>query len=73
MREIRTSGSMSGDGKRDDVRVATAPSLDSTENKGQVWKNVTPVVAPAKAVVHRHPREGGGPPRLDSRLRGNDR
>jgi hypothetical protein len=32
MREIRTSGSMSGDGKRDDVRVATAPILDSTEN-----------------------------------------
>jgi len=34
MREIRTSGSMSGDGKRDDVRVATAPNPDSTENKG---------------------------------------
>src|SRR5208337_1274734 len=38
MREIRTSGSMSGDGKRDDARVATAPTLDSTENKGPVWK-----------------------------------
>jgi hypothetical protein len=34
MREIRTSGSMSGAGKRDDVGVATAPILDSTENKG---------------------------------------
>ena len=32
MREIRTSGSMSGDGKRDDARVATAPILDSTGN-----------------------------------------
>ena len=38
MREIRTSGSMSGDGKRDDVRVATAPNPDSTENKGRLWK-----------------------------------
>jgi len=34
MRQIRTSGSMSGDGKRGDARVATAPTLDSTENKG---------------------------------------
>ena len=33
MREIRTSGSMSGDGKRDDARVVTAPTLDSTEGK----------------------------------------
>jgi hypothetical protein len=40
MREIRTSGSMSGDGKRDDVRVATAPILDSTENKGPLWKKL---------------------------------
>jgi hypothetical protein len=39
MREIRTSGSMSGDGKRDDVRVATAPILDSTENKGSYALN----------------------------------
>jgi hypothetical protein len=38
MREIRTSGSMSGVGKRDDVGVATAPILDSTENKGCYWK-----------------------------------
>jgi hypothetical protein len=29
---------MSGDGKRDDVRVATAPNPDSTENKGRLWK-----------------------------------
>ena len=29
---------MSGVGKRDDVRVATAPSLDSTEKKGCYWK-----------------------------------
>ena len=36
MREIRTSGSMSGDGKRDDVAVAPAPILDSTENKGRL-------------------------------------
>jgi hypothetical protein len=36
MREIRTSGSMSGDGKRDDVGVATAPILDSTEKKGNM-------------------------------------
>jgi hypothetical protein len=40
MREIRTSGSMSGDGKRDDVRVATAPNPDSTENKGRLWKTL---------------------------------
>jgi hypothetical protein len=38
MREIRTSGSMSGDGKRGDARVATAPNLDSTENKGPLWE-----------------------------------
>ena len=30
MREIRTSGLMSGDGKRGDFSVATAPVLDST-------------------------------------------
>ena len=30
MREIRTSGLMSGDGRRNDLRVATAPILDST-------------------------------------------
>jgi hypothetical protein len=35
MRQIRTSGSMSGDGKRGDARVATAPTLDSTEKKGR--------------------------------------
>ena len=38
MREIRTSGSMSGDGKRSDARVTTAPTLDSTENKEPLWK-----------------------------------
>jgi hypothetical protein len=37
MREIRTSGSMSGVGKRGDVRVATAPGPDSTERKGGRW------------------------------------
>jgi len=31
MREIRTSGSMSGGGNRSDARVATAPTLDSTQ------------------------------------------
>ncbi len=30
MREIRTSGLMSGDGRRSDFSVATAPVLDST-------------------------------------------
>jgi hypothetical protein len=30
---------MSGDGKRDDVRVATAPILDSTENKGSALED----------------------------------
>ena len=33
MPEIGTSGSMSGDGKRGDARVTTAPTLDSTEKK----------------------------------------
>ena len=42
MREIRTSGSMSGDGKRDDVRVATAPNPDSTENKGAAFGSPPP-------------------------------
>jgi hypothetical protein len=31
MREIRTSGSMSGDGKRSPVFGVTAPILDSTK------------------------------------------
>ena len=34
MREIRTSGSMSGAGKRGDASFVPAPILDSTENKG---------------------------------------
>ncbi len=33
MREIRTSGSMSGEGKRGNASIVPAPSLDSTENK----------------------------------------
>jgi hypothetical protein len=33
MREIRTSGSMSGAGKRGDASFVPAPILDSTENK----------------------------------------
>jgi hypothetical protein len=32
MREIRTSGSMSGEGKRDGDLAATAPLLDSTHD-----------------------------------------
>src|SRR5882672_2829641 len=33
MREIRTSGLMSGDGRRSDLSVATAPVLDSTPHR----------------------------------------
>jgi len=36
MREIRTSGSMSGDGKRGGLLAATAPILDSTATKNGV-------------------------------------
>jgi hypothetical protein len=34
MREIRMSGSMSGEGKRNGDLAATAPLLDSTQNPG---------------------------------------
>jgi hypothetical protein len=40
MREIRTSGSMSGEGKRSGDLASTAPLLDSTHViRGTIWKH----------------------------------
>ncbi len=50
MREIRTSGSMSGEGKRSD---ATAPLLDSTSALSRVFpvRLVAPAVAEAGIIL----------------------
>jgi hypothetical protein len=46
MRQIRTSGSMSGDGKRGDASVATALVLDSTGAQNDILQPVQPGTLP---------------------------
>ena len=48
MREIRTSGSMSGDGKRGGFVAATAPILDSTDERGRAGLKPRPSGHPLK-------------------------
>ena len=63
MREIRTSGSMSGEGKRNGDPAATAPLLDSTQQKK--WDEMQ-AKREQWGQGHRHgPPDGGdqpGPP-----------
>jgi hypothetical protein len=49
MREIRTSGSMSGAGKRGDASFVPAPILDSTENCAFLCYKVVSTPSPAQS------------------------
>ena len=61
MREIRTSGSMSGDGKRGGFVAPTAPILDSTHGCGRAGLKPRPSGGPLRA-SNRREKSGLGHP-----------